>query len=102
MVFFSSIIAAFFFFFIITIHELGHYFASIGLKVKVKEFSIGIGCKLIKKKIKETLFCLRLIPIGGFIAYESSKKFDSQPVFKRMLITIAGPVSNIIAGFFLI
>ena len=55
---------------IILVHEFGHFIFSKLFKVYVYEFSLGMGPKLLhyKKKNGETEYCLRLIPIGGFVS----------------------------------
>ena len=55
----------------IVIHELGHYIAGKILKFKINEFSVGFGPKLLSKKKKNgEVISLRLIPLGGFCAFE--------------------------------
>lgn len=56
--------------FIIAIHELGHFLTAKAMNVKVLEFSIGMGPKILSKQGKETLYSLRLIPFGGFCSME--------------------------------
>ncbi|MBS5737841.1 MAG: site-2 protease family protein, partial [Clostridiales bacterium] len=56
--------------FLIFIHELGHFTVAKLSKIKVNEFSIGMGPALIKKKGKETIYSLRLLPIGGYVKME--------------------------------
>jgi regulator of sigma E protease len=53
--------------FLTFIHELGHFLAAKAIKTKVYEFSLGFGPKLVCKKYKETLYCIRIIPLGGFV-----------------------------------
>lgn len=55
---------------IIMVHELGHFFMAKLMGVKVNEFAIGMGPKLLKFGKKETLYTIRLLPIGGFCAME--------------------------------
>jgi len=55
----------------VVIHELGHFIAGRRLGFKVSEFAIGMGPKLYKKRLKSgMLFTFRLLPIGGFCAFE--------------------------------
>lgn len=56
---------------IIVIHELGHFIAAKIMGVKVDEFAIGMGPKILSKQGKETLYSLRLFPFGGFCAMEN-------------------------------
>ncbi len=66
----------------ITIHEAGHYVAGKILKFKINEFSIGFGPAIISKTNKTTgeKFSLRLIPLGGFCAFEDEEGLsETQP-----------------------
>ncbi len=62
----------------VTIHEFGHYLAGKLLKFKINEFSVGFGPALLKKRSKKTgeLFALRLIPLGGYCAFEGEDDTD--------------------------
>lgn len=53
---------------IIIIHELGHFMFAKLFKVYCYEFSIGMGPKIYQKKGKETVYTLRLLPVGGYVA----------------------------------
>jgi regulator of sigma E protease len=53
--------------FLTLIHELGHFLAAKIVGARVYEFSLGFGPKLISKKYGETLYCIRAIPLGGFV-----------------------------------
>lgn len=55
---------------IIFVHELGHFIVAKLCGVKVREFSLGMGPAIFKKQGKETLYALRLFPIGGYAAME--------------------------------
>jgi regulator of sigma E protease len=93
---------------LIFIHESGHFaFAKI-FGVKVLTFSIGFGPRLVRIRGKETEYCLGLLPFGGFVKMlEESKRrepilpeergrtFEAQPVWKRVVIVLAGPAMNV-------
>lgn len=94
---------------IIFIHELGHFIAARASKVTVNEFSIGMGPALFKKKVKKTLYSLRILPIGGYVAMEGENDdsedenaFIKKSVIKRIIICAAGATMNLILGFLLI
>lgn len=87
-------------------HELGHFATAKWAGVKVNEFSIGMGPKIISKTFGETDYSLRLFPIGGFVAMEGEddesedeRRFMACPVWKRIIITSAGAIMNLILGF---
>ncbi len=52
---------------IIIVHELGHFLVARKAAILCHEFSIGMGPCIYKKQFKSTLFCLRAIPIGGYV-----------------------------------
>jgi len=96
---------------IIAIHEIGHYLSAKSLGVKVNEFAIGMGPKLLKKQGKETLYSLRALPFGGFCAMEGEheegedpdpRSFLSQKRWRRIIILAAGSIANLIAAFIII
>ena len=87
----------------IVIHELGHYIAAKILKIKVVEFSIGLGPKLWQKKRKNgELISLRLLPFGGYCAFESEdedgneteKSFNKEKPWKRIIVLLGGAGLN--------
>ena len=94
---------------IIAIHELGHYLSAKALNVKVNEFAIGMGPKILQKQGKETLYSLRILPFGGFCAMEGQdedtedpRSFLSQKRWKRIVILTAGSAANFIAAFIIV
>lgn len=102
----TIVIALLLFMLVIVVHELGHFLFAKLFKVKVNEFSVGMGPKLISKKKGETRYSLRLIPIGGFCAMEGEDEdspdenaINRKKVWKRIIIITAGAVFNIILGF---
>ena len=56
----------------VTIHEFGHYLAGKALGFQINEFAVGFGPAIYKKRSKKTgeLFALRVIPLGGYCAFE--------------------------------
>ena len=105
----SIIVAVVIFSLIITIHEFGHFIAAKSNGVKVNEFAIGMGPALFKKKKGETLYALRIFPIGGYCAMEGEdtesadgKAFCQKAVWRRMIIVVAGVCMNLILGLILI
>lgn len=102
----SIVIAILLFGFMIFFHELGHFATAKWAGVRVNEFSIGMGPKIFSFTKGETDYSLRLLPIGGFVAMEGEdeesddeRRFMACPVWKRIIITSAGAVMNLILGF---
>ena len=93
---------------LVAIHEFGHFITAKLCGVRVLEFSIGMGPQLLRKQGKETLYSLRLLPIGGFCAMEEDeasddpRAFPNQSLPKKLLILVAGAGMNFLLGFLLI
>ena len=64
----------------ITIHEFGHWIAGKILRFGINEFSIGFGPALFKHKSKKSgqLFAIRLIPLGGYCAFQNEDGLDEE------------------------
>ena len=105
---FSILFGIFLFSLLIFIHELGHFVAAKTFGVQVNEFSMFMGPVLFKKQKGETLYSIRLIPIGGFCEMEgengdsiSPRSFTAAAWWKRLVILVAGPLMNLVAGLVL-
>ncbi len=99
------LVAILFFGLLISIHELGHFSFAKLFKVKVNEFALGMGPAIFKKKRGETLYALRLLPIGGYVSMEGEDKesqdenaFNRKKVWQRIIIVAAGATMNLILG----
>ena len=91
--------------FIVIIHEGGHFVIAKLCKVKVNEFSVGFGKKIISKNKNGTQYTLRCIPLGGYVNMLGEEEFSEEegsyskaPILKRFLILIAGATVNMIFG----
>ncbi len=64
----------------VTVHEFGHYVAGRILHFKINEFSVGFGPAIFKKRSKKTgeLFALRVIPLGGYCAFDGEDEFGDE------------------------
>lgn len=92
---------------LILVHEFGHYITARIFKVKINEFSIGMGPKLFSKKSKKTdiAYSLRALPIGGFVSMagedeesDDENAVSKKPAWQRFIIIIAGATMNILTG----
>lgn len=87
---------------LIAVHELGHFLVAKGTGMLVTEFSIGFGPKLFQRKMGETLYTLRLCPLGGYNRIAgmepgepvTPRGFNGRPMWARMLVILAGPFMN--------
>ncbi len=93
-----------------SLHELAHFWVARLLKIKVYEVSLFVGPKLLSWKHKDVKFSIRLIPIGAYVRFneideegyivesDNPDLLANQPRFKRLLVSIAGPLMNLILG----
>ncbi|WP_223669585.1 RIP metalloprotease RseP [Kangiella shandongensis] len=91
---------------LVTFHEWGHYWVAKKLGVKALRFSVGFGKPLWSRFNKHgTEFCIAPIPLGGYVKFVDEREgkvsdedlpyaFNRQPVWKRILIVLAGPMAN--------
>ena len=99
------IIAILIFGVLIATHELGHFATAKLLGVKVNEFSVGMGPAVFKHQKGETLYSLRVLPIGGYCAMEGEDDDSSDPRsfgraagWKKLIILAAGAAMNFVTG----
>lgn len=91
---------------IVFVHEFGHFFWAKKFGVKVNEFALGMGPKIFKFQKGETLFSLRMFPIGGFCAMEGEDEasedpnaFEKKAAWQKAIIVAFGAIMNLVLGF---
>ena len=90
----------------VLIHETGHYTAGKLLGFQINEFSVGMGPKILSRKKKNgEVFSLRLLPLGGFCAFEGEnddtenpKAFHKQKPWKRLIVLFSGAFFNFVSA----
>ena len=113
---------------VVVAHEFGHFIVAKANGIKVLEFSIGMGPKLVKFTKGDTEYSLRLLPIGGACMFEGEDglfeedeeteriqdenplerpkttqegSFQNASVWARIATVFAGPLFNIVLGYLL-
>lgn len=95
---------------VVLIHEFGHFITAKSFGVYCSEFSIGMGPKLFSKKIGETEYEIRALPIGGFVSMAGEadneiEEFKDVPFertingiscWKKVVVFLAGVFMNFI------
>lgn len=107
---FTTVLAVILFFIILIVpHEFGHFITAKMLGVKVNEFSFGMGPALFQKQGEETLYSIRLFPIGGYCALEGENEdtgdpraFNSKPGWKKIVILAAGVTMNMLTALVIV
>jgi regulator of sigma E protease len=98
--------------FMILIHEFGHYAVAKWLGVRVEQFAIGFGKRLVGFRRGETDYRINAIPLGGYVKMsgenpldersDDPREFMNHSRWHRFLIAIAGPAMNIILAIVLL
>lgn len=99
---------------LIVVHELGHFFAARAIGVKVIRFSLGFGRVLWSKRLGRdaTEWAIAAFPLGGYVKmlderegpvapHELPRAFNRQPVARRFLVVVAGPLANLLLAILL-
>lgn len=100
---------------IVLIHESGHFLFAKLFNIYVYEFAIGMGPKLFSWKSKkgETVYSIRLIPIGGFCSLAGEdvdndkeiprdRKLFAKPIWQRLLVMFFGAGFNFIGALIIL
>ncbi len=95
--------------FVIFIHELGHLLAAKWSGIGVSEFSIGMGPCITGFTFGETVYNLRIFPIGGYVKlagldetddqFDEAVFFQNRPLYKRTITILAGSLMNLLLGY---
>jgi regulator of sigma E protease len=91
-------------------HEFGHMAVAQAVKIRVYEFAVGFGPKLLQGKRGGTEYTLRLLPIGGYVRmagqepgdYDAPGAFGSRPAWARLATLLAGPAANVIVAMLVV
>lgn len=91
---------------IVFVHELGHFLLAKMNKIRVDEFSIGMGPRLLTTVKGETRYSIKLFPIGGScmmgeddVDDMSEGSFNSKSVWARIAVVAAGAIFNFLLAF---
>lgn len=89
---------------IVLVHEFGHFIFAKMFGIYVYEFSIGMGPKIFgwkrKNKNDETEYCIRAIPIGGFVSLAGEEVDDDSNVPKEKKLYAKKPWQRFLVMFF--
>ncbi|NCS32251.1 hypothetical protein GW793_02035 [bacterium] len=97
---------------LILVHEFGHLIAAKLTGMKVEEFGLGMGPRLLKVwNDGETVYTINALPIGGYVKIlgedsipenEKERSFSSKPLWARALVLSAGIFMNYVLALVLI
>ena len=106
----SAVFVIFVFVLLILPHEIGHFLMAKICGMKVDRFSFGLGPRLWGFKRGETEYRISAIPFGGYVKIagmepgdeHSERGFRKQPLGRRVLVLVAGSVSNYLVAVILL
>ena len=95
----------------VLVHEFGHFAVAKLCGVRVEVFSVGFGKRLFGFRRGDTDYRLSLLPLGGYVKMSGEMpgeastgdpaEFSAHPRWQRILIGLAGPVSNFLLALLL-
>lgn len=98
---------------LIFVHELGHFLVAKYYGVRVEVFSLGFGKKILQYKRGDTVYCISIIPLGGYVkmygddpradipASDRAVSFLHKPLWPRTAVVLAGPMMNFFFAIFI-
>ena len=99
---------------LIFVHELGHFLFARACGIRVDEFKIGFGPRILHWTRGETQYGLNLVPFGGYVKIfgenpdevslsgpDASRSFVNKPRIKQALVLVAGILFNFIFAWLL-
>jgi regulator of sigma E protease len=99
---------------LILLHEAGHFAAAKAVGMRVERFSLFFGPMLVKVRRGETEYGIGPIPLGGYVRITGmnpheelapevvDRAYYNQPVWKRIVVIMAGPVVNLLIAFVIV
>lgn len=99
---------------IVFVHEMGHLIAAKLSGIAVYQFNIGFGPALWKKKWKDTLYAVRLIPLGGAVMMKGDDEpeegqedipglgYNEVSLWKRFCVSVSGALMNFLTGLIIL
>ena len=99
---------------LIILHELGHFAAAKAVGMRVERFSLFFGRTPLRWQRGETEYGVGWLPLGGFVKITgmnpqeeipeevSHRAYYRQPVWKRIVVILAGPLVNIVLAFLIL
>jgi regulator of sigma E protease len=100
--------------FLIVAHEGGHFAAAKAVGMRVERFSLFFGKPLVSVRRGETEYGIGPFPLGGYVKISGMNPYEElpeevkprayyrQPVWKRVVVIVAGPAVNILIAFLIL
>jgi regulator of sigma E protease len=98
---------------LIMLHEFGHFAVAKLTGMRVERFALFFPPLIVRKQIGETEYAIGAMPIGGYVKITgmnpeedlppdvAPRAYYNQPVWKRVVVIMAGPAMNLLIAFFI-
>ena len=73
---------------IVIVHEFGHFYFAKKSGVRVREFAIGMGPKLLQTQRNGTTYTWRILPVGGYVRMAGRADTEEETIQPGMSITV--------------
>ena len=85
-------------------HEAGHFWAARRFGVKVLQVGIGLGPRIVGRRVGGVLFTINLLPVGAFVQLENDgpEGLLSLGMLRRAVVLLAGALVNVVTGISLL
>lgn len=106
----NIILALIIFSVLVIIHEFGHFLFAKKNGIRVTEFSVGMGPRLVSFEKGDTRYSWKLLPFGGScmmlgededVVSDKNDTFGCKSVWARISVVAAGPIFNFILAWVL-
>lgn len=93
---------------VVGIHEFCHLLMAIALGIKPKEYALAFGPAIASKQKWGITWRINVLPIGGYVKLtgesedEGEGSFATAAAYKKILILVVGPISNLILAVLLL
>ena len=99
---------------LVIFHELGHFAMAKAVGMRVEKFSLFFPPTLASTKRGETEYAIGAIPLGGYVKISGmnpdeelpeevrDRAYHAQPVWKRIVVILAGPAVNLVLALLLL
>ena len=98
---------------LIVLHEFGHFIVAKKTGMRVERFALFFPPLIVRKRWGETEYGIGAVPLGGYVKITgmnpeeelppdvAPRAYYNQPVWKRVVVIMAGPVMNLLIAFFI-
>ena len=73
---------------LVLVHEFGHFYFAKKAGVRVREFAIGMGPKLLQTRRNGTTYTIRILPVGGYVRMAGRAEAEESSIVPGMTVVV--------------